>query len=95
VTDRDYILNEQFICLALFSQIDQPDLAWRTKIHKIYSHALQSNSTTKQTRRQQPLPLKSDYHNQLIYSFLLLILLQYRQCLAHSLLMDQLHAPGV
>jgi hypothetical protein len=30
VTDRDYILNEQFICLTLFSQIDQPGLAWRT-----------------------------------------------------------------
>ncbi len=34
VTDRDYILNEQFICLTLFSQIDQPGLAWRTKSHK-------------------------------------------------------------
>ena len=31
VTDRDYILNEQFICLTLFSQIDQPGLAWRTR----------------------------------------------------------------
>ncbi len=32
VTDRDYILNEQFICLTLFSQIDQPGLAWRTRV---------------------------------------------------------------
>lgn len=30
VTDRDYILNKQLICLALLSQIDQPGLAWRT-----------------------------------------------------------------
>ena len=35
VTDRDYILNEQFICLTLFSQIDQPGLAWRTRYSQI------------------------------------------------------------
>ncbi len=34
VTDRDYILNEQFICLTLFSQIDQPGFAWRTEAHE-------------------------------------------------------------
>lgn len=34
VTDRNYILNEQFICLTLFSQIDQPGLAWRTRVRR-------------------------------------------------------------
>ena len=33
VTDRDYMLNKQFTCLTLFSQIDQPGLAWRTEFH--------------------------------------------------------------
>jgi hypothetical protein len=34
VTDRDYMLNKQFTCLTLFSQIDQPGLAWRTEDRK-------------------------------------------------------------
>jgi hypothetical protein len=28
------MLNKQFTCLTLFSQIDQPGLAWRTKVRK-------------------------------------------------------------
>ena len=34
VTDRDYIVNEQLLRLTLFSQIDQPGLAWRTEVHE-------------------------------------------------------------
>ncbi|MDD3295352.1 MAG: hypothetical protein PHG20_11770, partial [Geobacteraceae bacterium] len=31
----DYMLNEQLTCLTLFSQIDQPGLAWRTGVPQI------------------------------------------------------------
>jgi len=39
VTDRDYILNKQFICLTLFSQIDLLGLAWRTRATKVQRRA--------------------------------------------------------
>jgi hypothetical protein len=34
--DRNYTLNEQLTCMALYSHIDQPGLSWRTKDAKSY-----------------------------------------------------------